>query len=329
MTETDSDSEDQTAIVQHSSPPRANIKWKLRQKARSRLLTKMKRTSESSRTSSPDWQPRSGNRSRPYPARRTSLRRTRSTGDKTDEVRVKEEVDEEEDEQDEEVSESDGEDDSRMDYEDMSSDTPQLPVVSAIGSVKVKSEPVDTDYDHSEANNNNNNPPKDSSPDSPVKQSFNTLRHLLNGNGDPQGTSSSGSAMVRLESPCSESGQNESAQDGSSVTGSATMNGASNSNAAGRTQSLNSVVDLLTVKQELQQTREDLADKVSENAKLEVKLHQAQSEVNKLQRTVSTQETQLLDLATEFFELSNRFMKMTHKFKQALTDAKVNQDHRT
>ena len=330
LTETDSESDevDVEANTQHS--PRNNLKWKLREKARCRLLTKMKRSG--GRDSSPDWQPRAVTRPRPYSPRRSSSRLSGRMGGTTP-VRVKREAGSESE---------DGDDDTRMDCEDASSEaslpiqgtSPTLPVMAAIGSVHsvtVKDEPTDTGYACYERNNNNDySSPTTTSPEHAARAPFHTLRHLLSEKLEqaPPGDVSSNQLTRVATKPVSvdranSPGHNPEHSPGHSTGNSPKKTQANTGNAGKSSQSLSSVVDLLTVKQELQQTREDLSDKQHENSDLERKLGSAHMEIEQLQKTVSNQETQLFDLASEFFELSNRFMKMTHKFKQALTDAKA------
>lgn len=317
MSDTGSDETEEETTV--DPQPRANLKWKLRQRARSRLLTKIKQSPRKEKSSDAPWEPRS--QARPYNTRSPRMRLRKQSnnhlenGD-SEEILIKCENDS----ADEEISrmEIDG---NASGASDVTATTGSpLPVISAIGSleVKVKEEPVDAGYDEYENNNNispdsKGNKNGSNQGDSPVKESFNTLRNLLKerssiatlgkGLGSPEGGSTKPSPSL---------------QDGSTVSVA--------SSAGSRPQSLNSVVDLLTMKQELQRTKEELKEKEQHNIELEKRLSEAHFEICDLKKSVSSQETQLMDLASEFFELSNRFMKVTHKFKQALSDANIAQD---
>ncbi len=89
-------------------------------------------------------------------------------------------------------------------------------------------------------------------------------------------------------------------------------------NSAGVTGSgtLNSVIDTLSLRQELQVSQSELSQQHLENGRLQRDLADCQREMAELKDQLSTRETQIANLANNFFDLSNQFMRVAHEFKR-------------
>ena len=83
-------------------------------------------------------------------------------------------------------------------------------------------------------------------------------------------------------------------------------------------QTINSVVDLLSVRRELSETCAKLTEAQTQNVDLEVKLGEAHKEIAQLRDSLSTRELQITNLANSFFDLSNQFMRASHEFKRVM-----------
>ena len=89
-----------------------------------------------------------------------------------------------------------------------------------------------------------------------------------------------------------------------------------NSSTAGQT--INSVVDLLSIRRELSETCVKLTEAQTQNLELEVKLQDAHKVIAELRESLSTRESQITNLTNSFFDLSNQFMRASHEFKRVM-----------
>ena len=80
--------------------------------------------------------------------------------------------------------------------------------------------------------------------------------------------------------------------------------------------SLNSVIDTLSLRQELQLSQSQLSQQHLENGRLQRELADCQRDMAELKDQLSTRETQIANLANHFFDLSNQFMRVSHEFKR-------------
>lgn len=100
----------------------------------------------------------------------------------------------------------------------------------------------------------------------------------------------------------------------------ASMAAANSSNTSDKQDTVNSVLNLLSSKHELQITREELERQVTLHSQAQWDLKRANAEIAELKEKLGTKESQISTLAANFFSLSDQLLKVSQQFTKVVSE---------